>query len=184
MKPDRRIMVPMILLLVVLAGLVVYEYGYLRLQADIAATRDAESTKIKTLGKYAAFVARKPQLQAKLAELKDTRKAEDAKLIEGQTPTVAASSLQSAVKTLVTGRGGTISSERVEKPEELGKFTVIAVSIDTIIPDARALTEVLYAIETQTPYLVVGEVDARIKDLREPRELMTRLKVLAITVAK
>ncbi len=51
----------------------------------------------------------------------------------------------------------------VDKPEDLGGFKLITISIDSVLPDTRVLSEVLYAIETRTPYFVVKEVDVRVK---------------------
>jgi hypothetical protein len=85
---------------------------------------------------------------------------------------------------MITSRSGTISSERVEEPEDLGKFKIVSVSIDALLPDARALSDALYAMETQTPYLVVRELDTRVRNFSQPRELMVRLKVSGITRGK
>ena len=82
------------------------------------------------------------------------------------------------------GRGGTISSERVEKPDDRGKFKVVNVSLDAVVPDPRALSDALYAMETQTPHLVVRELDARVKTYTQPRDLMVRLRVSGITGGK
>jgi hypothetical protein len=38
--------------------------------------------------------------------------------------------------------------------------------------------------ETQTPYLVVRELDARVRNYTQPRDLMIRLKVSGITGGK
>jgi hypothetical protein len=85
---------------------------------------------------------------------------------------------------MITARGGTISSERVEKPEDLGKFKVVTVSIDAVVPDSRVLSDALYAMETQTPYLVVRELDTRVRNYTQPRDLMVRLKVSGMTGGK
>ena len=53
-----------------------------------------------------------------------------------------------------------------------------------MIPDSRILSEVLYSIETRTPFLVVKELDARVKNYRDPRELMVKLDVSALTGGK
>jgi hypothetical protein len=105
-------------------------------------------------------------------------------MIEGQTPSLAAAALQNTIKGMITARGGTISSERAEKPEDTGKFKMITVTIDAILPDTRALGDTLYAIETQTPYLVVRELDTRIRNFKEPRDLMVKLKVSGLTGGK
>ena len=170
--------------LVVLTGLVIYQYGYLNLQEELRSLKDDKAMKMKTLQKYADFAARKAEFEQRLAALKEARKTDESKLIEGQTPSVAAASLQNSIKGLVTAKGGSISSERVEKPEDVNKFKVISVSIDGVVPDIRFLNEVLFAIETQTPSLVVRELDARVRDFRDPRELMVRLKVSGMTLGK
>ena len=180
MKRSKTLIIT-IPLMVTLLGLVMYQFVYLRTQANVALIKEGQSIKTKTLEKYITLISEKPQLEKKLVSLKESRKADDSNLIEGQTPSLAAATLQDIVKNTVTGSGGTISSERVGKPEDLGKFKVISVSIDTVLPDSRALSDILYSIETQTPYLIVKELDIRIRDYRNPRELMVKLDVSAIT---
>lgn len=183
MKRNRIVFLGIPLILILLC-LVLYEYGYLRIQSEIASIKEEQALKMKTLEKYSALIAEKPQLEKELVSLKETRKAEDSKLIEGQTLSLAAATLQDMVKGIIVGRGGTISSERVGKPEDRGKFKVISVSIDAVLPDARALSDILYSIETRTPYLVVKELDTRVRDYRNPKELMVKLDVSALTTAK
>ena len=105
-------------------------------------------------------------------------------MVDGQTISIAAGTLLDAVKGVITGKGGSISSERVGKAEDLGKFKVINISIESVLPDARALSDILYSIETRTPYLVVKELDSRVRNYREPRELMVKFDLEAITGAK
>ncbi len=181
---NSRILTFAIPLFIILGAAAVYEYGYLRVQEEVSTTLEAEALKAKTLEKYVTLIAQKPEFEKQLALAKERRKAEDRKIIEGQTPSLAAATLQNTVKSLITGKSGTISSERVEKPETLGKFNLVSVSIDAVLPDVKALSDVLYAIETQTPYLVVREIDARTRNINDPRELTVRLKVAALTAGK
>jgi hypothetical protein len=148
------------------------------------AIKETEEVKAKTLAKYIALISEKPELEKKLAALKEMRKTESSKFIEGQTFSLAAASLQDMVKNIVTGKGGTISSERVGKPDDLGKFKIINVSIDAVLPDPKALSDVLYSIESRTPYLVVKEIDIRNRNFKEPKELMVKLDVEALTTGK
>jgi hypothetical protein len=170
--------------LVILAGLALYQYGYLQIKAEIASVKEMQAAKIKTLQKYLTFVSKKPELEKTLSHLREARKADEPKLLAGDTLSLAAAALQTTVKGMITARGGTISSERVEKPEDLGKFKVVSVSIDAVVPDARALSDALYAMETQTPYLVVRELDTRVRNYNQPRDLMVRLKVSGMTGGK
>lgn len=182
MRHKSRILIIALPFTIILLGLVIYEYGFLAIQAEQTATKEIYALKAKTLEKYLTLIAQKPQLEKRLDALKEIRKADDGKITEGQTVPLAAAALQNAIKGIISSRGGTISSERVEKPEDLGKFKIVSVTIDTAMPDTRSLSDALYAIETQTPFFVIKELDARIKNYREPRELQVKLKVSAIVV--
>ena len=184
MEKRNRILTVALPLIVILLGFMIYDYGYLKIRAELNSMKEMEALKTKTLTKYVTLIAEKPQLEKKLISLKEKRKVDDSKLIEGQTLSLSAATLQESVKTIITGRGGTISSERVDKPEDLGGFKVITISIDSVLPDTRALSDILYAIETRTPFFIVKDVDTRVRNFREPRELMVKLRVSALTVGK
>jgi hypothetical protein len=179
-----KILVAGIPLMIVMVCLMAYQYGFVRVRSDMTAVKEEEASKMRMLGKYISLISEKPKLEKKIAALKEERKADNSKLIEGQTPSLAAATLQDSIKGIITEKGGTISSERVGKPEDYGKFKVINVSIDVVLPDVRALSDVLYSVETRTPYLIVKEVDARVRNLKEPRDLMVKLDVSALTAGK
>jgi hypothetical protein len=179
-----KILIISIPLMLVLAVLLTYQYGYLRIQSEITSIKEEQAIKAKTLEKYINLISEKPQLEKNLVSLRNARKADDSKLIEGQTPSLAAAQLQEMVKTTITERGGTISSERVGTPKDLGKFKVISISVDALIPDVRALSEIIYSIETRTPYFIVQELDARVRNFRNPRDLMVKLDIEALTAGR
>jgi hypothetical protein len=168
-------------IMVVLLGVIIYQYVYVKIQNDVASIKESQAIKTETLEKYLTLLSEKPLLEKKLALLKETRKADDSKLTEGETLSLIAASLQDLIKNIVTDRGGTISSERVGKPEDIGKFRIINVSIDTVLPDPGALSDILYSIETRTPYLNIKELDIRVRNFRYPRELIVKLDISAIT---
>lgn len=170
--------------IVVLFGLLVYQYVFLGFQVRLGALSEVEAVKTRTLLQQASLIAALPELEARLAQLKESRKTETLKLIEAQTISLAAAAIQNTVKGLVTARGGTISSERVEKAEDRGGFKVVSTSVDANLPDAKALEDVLFSVETRTPYLVVREIDVRVKNWTEPRELAVKFKISALTNAK
>jgi hypothetical protein len=176
-----RIAAPLIFVLLCWAG---YEYGYKSVEDQMTGIKEMQRTKIKTLQKYMNIIAEKPGLEARLAALKEKRTADQSKIIEATTPSLAANTLVDTVKTIVTGKGGSITSERAEKPDDLGKFKIVNVAMDVVLPDARALSDVIYGIETRTPYIVVKELDSRVRNFREPREIMVKLRVAALTGGK
>ena len=181
MKSKSTLLVIAIPVIIVLAGLVAYQYGYQGVKHEMSFMKEMQASKTKMLEKYISLIAEKPDLEKKLESLQEERKADDSKIIDAQTLSIAAATLQETVKALITGRGGSITSERVEKPDNLGNFKVINVSIDAILPDTRALSDLLYGVETRTPYLIIKEVDTRVRNFRDPKELMVKIRVSALT---
>jgi len=172
--------------MIILVSVVVYQHGYLGIRAKTASVKEDQDIKLKLLEKYMALIAEKPFIEKQISSLKAGRKSDDSKVIEGQTSPLAAAALQEIIKGIVVAKGGTISSERVNKPEELGKFKVITVSIDAVLPATTALSDILYSIETRTPYLIVKELDIRVKSSfgKGPRDLMVKMDISALTGGK
>lgn len=183
MKQNRTLALSIPLMLVLL-GLLFYQYVYLNIQTKVASIKESQAIKTKTLEKYISLISEKPQLEKELASLKEERKSEDLNLIEGQTLTLIGASLQDTVKDIVSLNGGTIASERISKTEDLGRFKVISVSLDTMMPDTRALRDVIYSLETRTPYLIIKDIDIRVRNYRDPREEVVKLDVAALAVSK
>lgn len=180
MKRKSKLLILSIPAIIVLAALAVYEYGISDLHRKADELREQQDVKMKTLRRYHDLIARKPDLERRLVALKETRKSEESKMIKAPTIAVASANLQNSVKGIITGRGGIINSERIEKTEDQGKFKIISVSVDAVFPDIRVFSDTLLAIETQTPYLVIKELDVRVRNFSEPRDLIVRLKVAAL----
>ena len=159
---------------------------------------------IKKLGDTAVGVAE---------AIKEQGKAQDVTLISGEPISLASENLRELVKGVVSGRGGTISSERIGKSEDLEKPTVappgaatpaakapaakkatkpvagpklqvLSVSIDSVLPDTSALSDILFSLETRTPYIVAKELDVRVRNFREPRDLMVRIDTTGLFEGK
>ena len=181
MKRRTKLLIIAIPFNIILLGAVIYQYGILNIREEISSVEDLQASKMKMLQKYVEAIAQKSNLEKQLVSLKEKRKNEDTKVIVAQTPAVAAANLENSVKGIITSRGGTISSERVERPEDLGKFKVVNVVVDVIFPDIRALSDALFTIETQTPYLVVKELDVRVRNYTDPRDLLVKMKISGLT---
>lgn len=184
MVKNRKFLMIAIPLAIILLGLTVYEYGYLYARSEVSALKKAALDKRRLLRKYLTLIADKPRIEADLTMLTAVRETERAKTIEGQTPSIAAAAMQNTVKGLITARGGYITSERIEKAEDMENFKKITISVDATLPDIRALSDTLFTIETQTPYLVVREVDASIRNYMAPKEITIRLKISGLTGGK
>ncbi len=179
MKKKRTLLLT-IPVAIVLAGVVAYQYGYVKLQEKIAVVKEEKGMKLRTLEKYAKVLAEKDELSERLSQLKNTRAQIESRLIPGDTPSLAAAALLDIVKTTITGRGGRISSEQIGNTEELGHLTVINVNIDAVIPGSGVLGDILYAIETRTPWIAVNEIEVRVVNIRDPREINTKMHVSAL----
>ncbi|MBP1748204.1 MAG: Type secretion system protein subtype b [Deltaproteobacteria bacterium] len=184
MKKNSRLYAIALPVVIVLAILVAYQYGYLAVKAELTSLKERETARIGTLERYVNLIAEKPSIEKRLESLREKRTAEMSQIINAQTMSLAAAALQDIVKSSITARGGSIASERVEKPDDLGKLKVINISIDAVVPDTRALSDVLFTLETHTPYLKVRELDARVKNFKDPRELMVKLRISALTGGK
>jgi len=180
MKQRSRLLAYAVPVMVVLAGLAVYQYGFVNARREMASLRETGAARERALAKCAEMIAEKPELEKKLGALKEKRKTSASKIIEAQTLTLCAAALQETVKGIITGRGGSIASERVEKAEEFGKLRVVTITVDAALPDTRALSDILFGIETHVPYIVVRETDTRVRNFREPRELMVKLRLSSL----
>jgi hypothetical protein len=184
MKRENRLLIFSIPLMIILAVGVIYEYGIMGIQDELSSVNDLKAAKIKTLRKQMKTVSHKDDFEKQILDLKEKQKNENEKIMAAQTPAIAAANLQDSVKSIIAGKGGIINSEKVEKPEDLETFKVINVVLDVIFPDIRAVSDTLYAIETQTPYLVVKELDVRVRNNNDPKDLIVKLKIAALTGGK
>ena len=180
MKRKSKLLILSIPMIIVMAGFIIYEYGVISIYRQAEALREDHDVKRKVLEKYAALIAQKESLQKQIVELRQARKDQETKMMAGQTTAIASANLQNAVKGIITARNGIINSERVEQTTEEGKFKLISVSTDAVFPDIRALSDALVSLETQIPYLVVKEVDVRVRNYADPKDLIVKLKVAAL----
>ena len=184
MAKNSKILVFLIPVMAILAGFAFHDYIYIPVRDEMRLIEEIKEAKMTTLAKYIDLMARKPSLEKAITSLREQRRAEEAKMVEGQTPSVAAANLQNLIKEIVVGKGGTIASERMEKPEEWGRFKVVTVSIETIVPETKALSDMLLSMENQPVSLFVREMDVRIRNMREPRDLTARFRVSALNVGR
>jgi hypothetical protein len=178
--PRTKLRIVLAIIMLLLAGLVLYEYGFFDMQATASAVSEEKTVKKRTLVRYQTLIAQKPSLDKELEETKKQRKAEQRKMVEGQTPVLAAAAMQETLKGIIVGRGGKIMSDRVDKPGEFGKYSTLVVSLDFSAPDARALSDMVFAIETRVPYLAIKELDVRPRSLKDPKELAVKMDVTAL----
>lgn len=184
MAKNSRLIFWLIPLMVILFGFAFYDYIYMVIHDESQTLNQLKESKQKTLEKYVSAIDQKDDLEKRINILKEFRKDREKTMVEGQTPSVAAANLQNMVKEIIIGKGGIISSERAEKSEDLSHLKVITVSVDTILPETKALYDILYLFDIHPVTLIIRELDVRVRNLREPRELMVKFNISAMTMGK
>lgn len=180
-----KILIYAIPIIIILIGLLIYQYGYLKVRADLSSMKEEEAIRMEKLKRYAQLISERPIFEERLSELKRQRTEDDVKLIEAQTVALAGASLQNIVKEIFTRNGGIVASERVENIEEKDKFRIVSVTLNGSVTDTNSLKDIIYAIETNTPHLVLKNLDVRVKNFRKPTgELTVNLTVSALTTAR
>lgn len=103
------------------------------------------------------------QREAMLAALEAARadvKAQEPKLLTGDTPSVSASDLQETVQALATREGTQVITTRVLNPESTGSFSKIAIQME-IGGQIQQVANLIKGVETSPKLLVIDEVNVR-----------------------
>ncbi|MEO1017286.1 MAG: type II secretion system protein GspM [Pseudomonadota bacterium] len=81
-------------------------------------------------------------------------------LIEAETPVLAGAALQGMLGNLVQASGGVLESTSLDPAVGAGSFTKVALRVE-LLNDIEGLRELLYAIETHHPTLVIEVINLR-----------------------
>lgn len=114
------------------------------------------------LGRYEALDKARPQVQAELQAMQQ-RNATMSGLVEGNSAALAAAQVQSDVKAIVERNGGTVLSSQNMPSSLSDNFEKIEIQYDLTMPPG-SLKNVIYQIETHTPYLFLDSVNMRIPE--------------------
>lgn len=84
--------------------------------------------------------------------------AEEEQFLDGNTPALAAATLQASLKEKIGAAGGTVSSSQATPPKEEQGFT--RVGVRTVLTGGmETLRDMLYAVESARPFLLVGTMN-------------------------
>jgi len=128
--------------------------------ADAFAEQDARIGELHSqLIAYRARMARRAIVEMRLAELK-SHEASSTGLIVGRSPEIAASNIQTMVKTMIESDLGQVRSAQNLTPATSDGFQRIEIQYEASVPMTR-LKDVAYRIETNVPYLFLDGIDLR-----------------------
>ena len=154
-------------LLVLALAIAVAWFVFLHPLIDIV-TGESEETEssLNLLARYQALEAARPQVEAELRQMQE-RNAAMSGLVEGKSAALAAAAVQSDVKTIVESNGGTVLSSQNIPPTTADGFEKIEIRYDISLP-LGSLKNIIYQIETHTPYLFIDSVNMRMPENWQP----------------
>ena len=112
------------------------------------------------LAKNRRYLAQKETMLAALEAARAEIKAQEPKLLTGDTPSVSASDLQETVQALATREGTQVITTRVLNPDAAGLFSKIAIQLE-IGGQIQQVASLIKAFETSPKLLVIDEVNVR-----------------------
>jgi hypothetical protein len=116
---------------------------------------DAIESMTDRLERYRRVAAQGPEYRKAL----DALRAKDGRrfFLKNTAPNLAGAELQDMVKAAIDNNAGRLTTISITSPRDDGHFRVIGVNLQLFATTAN-LQKILYAIETQQPYLVVENV--------------------------
>src|SRR5690242_12958671 len=112
------------------------------------------------LTKNLRYIGQKEAMLAALDAARVETKAQEPKLLTGDTPSVSASDLQETVQALATREGTQVITTRVLNPESTGSFSKIAIQME-IGGQIQQVANLIKGLETSPKLLVIDEVNVR-----------------------
>lgn len=153
-RANRALAVLLLLVAVALAlALLVGPVLLLHRHYDVAieATRDQ-------LERYRRIAAQAPETKKALESLraKNGRRF----FLKNTAPNLAGAELQDIVRAAIENNGGRLTTVQIVAPREDGRFRQIGVNVQ-LFATTPNLQKIVYAIETQQPYLIVDSLTIR-----------------------
>ena len=112
------------------------------------------------LQKNLRYLGQKELLLASLETVRGQIKAQEPKLLTGDTPSVSASDLQETVQAMATREGTQVITTRVLNPEPAGTFSKIGIQME-IGGQIQQIASLVRGIESSPKLLVVDELNVR-----------------------
>jgi len=112
------------------------------------------------LQKNLRYLGQKELLQLSLDSVRGQIKAQEPKLLTGDTPSVSASDLQETVQAMATREGTQVITTRVLNPEPAGTFSKIGIQME-IGGQIQQIANLIRGIESSPKLLVVDELNVR-----------------------
>jgi len=172
-KRERRLIG---LAVIVGLALIVYFYGIEPLQewrrshAELIPAREA------LLERRRLIVAQRPTLVTELEKVNQRVEATAPRWLQGPTPPLAASELQTLVKDVALKAGAEMRSERILPLIDRAGLQEVPIEI-TVAAGLRETVRLLYDLANTSKILTVQDVKVRVVAVGQPRDLLTTFTV-------
>jgi len=144
-----------LLFVVVFLGLAILLAPFLLLHRHYNAAIDGAQER---LDRYWSISAQGPGLQKALDALREKQGRRF--FLKNTAANLAGAELQDLVRAAVENNGGRITTVQITTPRDDGRFRQIGVNLQLFATTAN-LQKILYAIETQQPYMVIDNLTVR-----------------------
>ena len=138
--------------------------------ADLIPTREA------VLERRRLLVGQRPTIMAEIEKANKRIEAASARWLQGPTPPLAASELQTLIKGLAEQASVEVRSERILPLVERGGLQEVPIEI-TVASGLREAVRLLYDLQHTTKILTVQDVKVRVVAVGQPRDLLTTFTV-------
>jgi hypothetical protein len=112
------------------------------------------------LTKNLRYLGQKESMLAGLEGAREQIKAQEPKLLSGDTPSMSASDLQETVQAMAAREGTQVITTRVLNPEPAGSFSKIGIQLE-IGAQIQQLAGLIRGIETSPKLLMIEEINVR-----------------------
>ena len=112
------------------------------------------------LTKNLRYLGQKETMLAGLETAREQIKAQEPKLLTGDTPSVSASDLQETVQAMAAREGTQVITTRVLNPEPAGSFSKIGIQLE-IGAQIQQLASLIRGIESSPKLLMIDEINVR-----------------------
>ena len=151
-------------LVIVTAMILVVFVGKYAVVTPLLQRRDWVKSQLESqpqlLTKNLRYLGHKESMLAALEAARAEIKAQEPKLLTGDTPSVSASDLQETVQALAGREGTQVITTRVLNPEPAGSFSRIGIQME-IGGQIQQVANLIKGIETSPKLLVIDEINVR-----------------------
>ena len=164
--------------LAVLVGVALLGYVYVvePLQEWKRAGAELVPTRESILERRRLLVAQRPVIAAEIEKANKRLEALAPRWLKGPTPPLAASELQTLVKSLAERAGAEVRSERILPLVDRGGLQEVPIEI-TVASGLREAARLLYDLEHTTKALTTQDVKVRVVAVGQARDLLTTFTV-------